>query len=244
MRSRILILVFCAIGLSACASGAPNGVEPPIYQVEEIGRVYEPIAVSDPLEGMNRRLYKFNARFDEAIFLPVVGAYEEVTPSFLRQRVSDFFLNIAEINTFANSVLQASPQKAFPTAFRFIINSTFGVFGIFDVASEMGLQRHSEDFGQTLGYWGVGNGPYVVLPLLGPSNLRDTVGRVTDFLTLAWVTPAEIGDNPAYQTAQYGLQPIDARSRTPFRYHGTGSPFEYEMVRFFYTEMRQIEIGR
>jgi phospholipid-binding lipoprotein MlaA len=176
------------------------------------------------------------------VFLPIVRAYEFVTPDFVRNRVSDFFDNIGEIPTFANAALQLKPEVAGRAATRFIVNTMFTA-GLFDLAGARGIEQVSEDFGQTLGYWGAGNGPFLVLPLLGPSNLRDATGRLGDALLLSWLTPGPVADHPAYIATRFGLQPIDARSRIAFRYYETGSPFEYDLVRLIYTEKRKLDIA-
>jgi phospholipid-binding lipoprotein MlaA len=234
--------------LAGCASGptAPARLEPPQRPwVEVVGPdTPDPIRVYDPIGSTNRRLYKFNAKFDRYILLPVVDVYEDIVPSFLQDRVSFFFLNLGEINNFINSALQANPDKVGTTLVRFVINSTVGIAGLFDPATELGFARQGEDFGQTLGHWGIGDGPYVVLPLLGPSNVRDTIGWAVDALTLAFSIPAGIRGEPAYYGVQYGLRPIDARSRIPFSYHETGSPFEYELLRYLYTEARRVQIAQ
>jgi phospholipid-binding lipoprotein MlaA len=201
------------------------------------------LVVSDPLEDTNRRVYKFNAQLDQYVLVPVVDAYQFVVPSFLRRRVTSFFLNLAEISIFTNSVLQASPSKATPTLGRFMINSTVGLFGLFDVATELGVPRQTADFGQTLAVWGADTGPYLVLPALGPSNTRDAVGTVVDWATLSFAIPGSILDKTRYDYAPTGLQSADARYRVPFRYHSTGSPFEYELVRYAATVARKIEIN-
>ena len=247
--SRLGASVGLAAGLLAgCASGPtePARLEPPQRPWAEVvgPGTPDPIRVHDPIGTTNRRLYKFNAQFDRYILLPVVGIYEDILPSFVRDRVSSFFLHLGEINNFANSVLQAAPAKAGTTLVRFVINSTVGIAGLFDPAGELGLARQSEDFGQTLGRWGVGDGPYVMLPLLGPSNARDAIGRAVDAIALALAIPAGVRAEPAYYGAQYGLRPIDARSRVPFSYHDTGSPFEYELLRYLYTEARRAPIAR
>ena len=135
----------------------------------------------DPLEPMNRAIYSFNDGVDQAIFKPVADAYRAVLPSFVRTGVSNFFSNINDVSIALNSLLQGKPVDAISDVGRVAVNTTAGILGVFDVATEFGLEKHNEDFGQTLGHWGVGDGPFLMLPLLGPSNLRDTVGLVTDF---------------------------------------------------------------
>ena len=136
---------------------------------------------SDPLEPFNRTIFSFNDKVDKAVVKPVASAYREVTPKLVRTGVTNFFGNIADVWSAVNNALQAKPQQAFESLFRFTTNTVFGVAGIFDVASELKIPKHSEDFGQTLGHWGVPSGPYLVLPVLGPSTFRDTAGTVVDF---------------------------------------------------------------
>lgn len=137
-------------------------------------------APRDPFEPFNRAMFSFNEKVDEYALKPVALGYRAVTPRFFRTGVSNLLSNLNAPVVFANDVLQAAPTRAGTTFARFGINSTIGVVGLFDVAKEMGLEKHSEDFGQTLGRWGVAPGPYLVLPLLGPSTIRDGVGSIVD----------------------------------------------------------------
>ena len=137
----------------------------------------------DPLEGLNRGVYKFNDVADKAIIKPVAIAYKTITPSPIRTGFNNFFNNLGSFTTVLNDLLQLKLANAFTDAGRFVINSTFGLAGFIDVAGMDNIRNHKEDFGQTLGYWGVGNGAYLVLPLLGPSSLRDTTGLVFDTFT-------------------------------------------------------------
>lgn len=132
--------------------------------------------ISDPFEDFNRAMYVFNDRLDVYVIGPAATAYEVATPRLFREGVGNFSGNLGEPVTFANQILQGKPGPALDTFFRFGINSTIGILGIFDVASEMGLKGQDEDFGQTLAVWGVDSGPYIVLPLLGPTTPRDFVG--------------------------------------------------------------------
>lgn len=135
---------------------------------------------ADPLEPLNRGIYRFNDVADKTVLKPVARAYKAVTPVPVRTSVRNFFSNLDDVLVTANELLQFKFRNAAGDASRVIFNTTFGVAGLFDVASAWGLEKHDEDFGQTLGYWGIGNGPYLVLPLLGPSTLRDTLGLVVD----------------------------------------------------------------
>ena len=209
----------------------------------EEGEVYA-VDVYDPLEGLNRRVYKFNALFDEFIFLPVINGYETITPEFARTGISNFFTNIGEITTFANEVLQFKLEAAGKTVFRFVANSTVGLFGFFDVTSYEGIPRTKEDFGQTLGHWGAGDGPFLVLPVIGPSNLRDTAGLATDTVAFVLADPLTLSSKQTEYPAILVLNIINQRYTQPFRYYETGSPFEYDLIRFLYTEKRRADIER
>jgi phospholipid-binding lipoprotein MlaA len=197
---------------------------------------------NDPWEEWNRRVYHFNQRFDEWVYLPVVNGYRYVTPRFVRSGVSHFFANLGEVPSLANHLLQLQGQDAMHTTARLLFNTILGVGGLWDPASHMGLERRSEDFGQTLGYWGAEEGPYLVLPLLGPSNLRDTGGLAFDSLLGSAVNPAAQAGLTEQATPYYGLMAIDRRHINEFRYGQLNSPFEYEKVRYVYTEARRLQI--
>jgi phospholipid-binding lipoprotein MlaA len=142
----------------------------------------------DPLEGLNRGIYKFNDTADKAVIKPIAGAYKAVLPGPVRSGVGNFFSNLSTLTSAINNLLQFKLGNAFSEAGRFVINSTFGLAGVIDVASMDKIEKHSEDFGQTLGHWGVGNGAYLVLPFFGPSTLRDTTGLVVDTLAFDPIT--------------------------------------------------------
>jgi phospholipid-binding lipoprotein MlaA len=134
----------------------------------------------DPLEPMNRAIYNFNEKLDRVLLIPVAKGYKAVMPGFAQTGVRNFFSNVNDVAVLANDVLQFRLQSSTSDVLRIGFNSSFGFLGLIDIASEMGLDKRSEDFGQTLGRWGVGNGPYLVLPFFGPSNFRDTAGLVVD----------------------------------------------------------------
>ena len=193
----------------------------------------------DPLERMNRFTYRFNARFDEAVFLPVANGYRRV-PSPIRLSIHNFFANLSEVTSTVNYVLQVRPGGGVRSLGRFAINSTLGIGGLFDVATRLKLENEPTGFGDTLSIWGVHPGPYLVVPLLGPATLRDGVGFLGDF-------GIEYGINVAnlYRgNISWGLDVvngIDKRANTSFRYYGSGSPFEYETIRFLYVHKELIE---
>jgi phospholipid-binding lipoprotein MlaA len=135
---------------------------------------------ADPLEPLNRVVFSFNDTADNAVVKPVARAYRAVVPGIVRTGVSNFFSNLEDVWISVNDVLQGKFQQGVDDFGRVLFNSTFGIAGIFDFASELGFQKHNEDFGQTLGSWGVGSGAYLVLPILGPSTIRDGFGLLLD----------------------------------------------------------------
>lgn len=134
----------------------------------------------DPLEGFNRAMFAFNDGLDTVLIKPVAKGYDAVLPLPVRTGVTNFFGNIADLFIGVNNLLQGKPDQALSDFGRVVINSTIGILGLFDVATEAGLEKHEEDFGQTFGRWGVGDGAYVVIPFFGPRTVRDTVGLVLD----------------------------------------------------------------
>lgn len=134
----------------------------------------------DPWEGFNRKVFAFNDFADRYVLKPAAKGYQAVTPQFLEDGFHNMFSNLGEVNSILNSLLQAKFRNTADNTGRLLINSTVGLLGFFDVASKLGIDSHDEDFGQTLGYWGVNPGPYVVLPLLGPRTTRDAFGSIPD----------------------------------------------------------------
>lgn len=164
----------------------------------------------DPLEGMNRGIYKFNDTADKAVIKPIAGAYKAVVPSPLRTGVNNFFTNLGTVVTIINDLLQFKLSQAMDDTGRFAINTTFGIAGLIDVASMDNIEKHNEDFGQTLGHWGWKDSTYIVLPFLGPSTLRDTGGLVVDS---AFFDPIYyVEDVPARNTA-LAVKFVDRRSQ-------------------------------
>jgi phospholipid-binding lipoprotein MlaA len=157
----------CALLLIAAAGCATTGERDP----------------RDPFEGFNRGVYRFNETLDDAIARPVATAYTKVVPSGIRDRVRNFFGNLADPLIGVNNFLQGKFEEGVGDWARFAFNSTIGLLGIHDVATDMGLEKHNEDFGQTFGRWGMGPGPYLVLPILGSSTLRDGIGTGLDIYT-------------------------------------------------------------
>ncbi|MDR5904852.1 VacJ family lipoprotein [Franzmannia qiaohouensis] len=162
----------------------------------------------DPWEGFNRRVFVFNDALDRAVLRPVARGYDTITPQPVQTGVGNFFSNLGEPRTALNSLLQGKPGNAGIAATRFLINTTVGIGGLWDFATHMEITGRDEDFGQTLGAWGVGEGAYLVLPFLGPSTLRDTAG-----LPLDWYTyPITHVDDVALRNALRAVQVVDTRA--------------------------------
>jgi phospholipid-binding lipoprotein MlaA len=168
---RAVMVLTVALALTACAT-------PPKDDPEALAEYQK---LNDPIEPTNRGIFEFNLGLDRYVLKPVTGAYRAVFPQPVREGVHNFLQNLRAPVIFANDLLQGSPGRAGTTLVRFVVNSTLGVAGFGDPAAAMGWDQHEEDFGQTLAVWGVGEGPYVMLPVFGPSNPRDLAGRVVDF---------------------------------------------------------------
>lgn len=134
----------------------------------------------DPWQGMNRKTFAFNDAVDQAVMKPLAQGYQKVTPAFMQEGVNNFFGNLEDVGTSLNNFLQGKPGEGVSDASRVVVNTLLGVFGLWDVATPMGLDKHEEDFGQTLGAWGVAPGPYFVIPFMGPSTVRDAPAKIVD----------------------------------------------------------------
>ncbi len=164
---------------------------------------------NDPFENFNRGVWGFNEKLDKVALKPLARGYSKAIPRPMRNRVTNFFGNLGEPKTIVNNLLQGKVGLAYQDAWRFLINTTIGVVGLFDVAGRAGLVKHNEDFGQTLAVWGVKDGPYLVLPLFGPSNVRDGIGRIPD----AYLNPINQIDDSSARIVLRALSVIDARAR-------------------------------
>tara|TARA_Y100001968_G_scaffold41656_1_gene31753 strand:- start:86 stop:772 length:687 start_codon:yes stop_codon:yes gene_type:complete len=191
----------------------------------------------DPFQNLNEKTHNLNQSLDESIATPIAKIYRKVTPDFVEVGVTNFTDNIEDVNIALNNLLQGKVKDGFSDILRFTINSTIGVLGFFDIASSMGLQKHSEDFGQTLAVWGVSDGPYIVLPVLGPSTLRDTLARIPE----AFMTPLLLID---HDRTGYELTAIDLLDKRA-RYLGLESIVigdEYLFYRDAYFQSREFDI--
>lgn len=215
---------------------------PGLDQREFERATFDALDIYDPWESLNRRMYYFNYHLDQWVMLPAVRGYRYVTPRVVRTGVSNFFNNLGEIPTLFNSVAQLKGERAMNTTARLLFNTIIGVGGIWDPASRMGLPRHNEDFGQTLGFYGVPDGPYLILPAVGPSNLRDTAGQVMDFGVEQQVDYFDYAEASGGEPSLTALRLINLRHSTDLRYGLLNSPFEYEKVRYVYTRARELQI--
>ncbi|HWK74152.1 MAG TPA: VacJ family lipoprotein [Povalibacter sp.] len=180
----------------------------------------------DPLEGMNRGIYKFNDTLDRAALKPVAKGYRKITPRWVRGGIGNFFANLSYPTTIVNQFLQGKARLGLRDTGRFLVNSTIGVAGLLDVATPLGLTANDEDFGQTLAMWGVGSGPYLTLPFFGPSSLRDAPSKVFDYflgplvyIDIPWETEAGIRAlNLVHDRSE--LLPLDATLQSAFDPYG------------------------
>ncbi|MBJ6750043.1 VacJ family lipoprotein [Geomonas sp. Red421] len=247
-RGNLLVPLLFLLLLSACSTApvVTGPVEPPLRRYEDLVKPGQPnmLDVKDEVEGFNRGSYRFNYYFDEYLYRPVVRGYEFIMPNYLEDRVSDAIDNLGEITNLTNNLMQFNLKAAGITVSRFVINSTVGVGGLWDQAKKMGLKRQTEDFGLTLGHYGTGSGSYLMLPVLGASNVRDTTGLAADLATSNYLGPVAWINDTTFTYAYSGIYAVDRRHRTPFRYRQTGSPFEYELIRSLYTMKRDYDISQ
>lgn len=217
MPKTALILVIALVALGGCA----------VKQAS-----HDP---ADPWEGYNRGVFAVNDALDTVVVKPVAQGYGFL-PSFLRKRVASFFGNLGDVPNAANNLMQGELERAASDVMRVVINTTFGLVGFFDVASFMKLEKHEEDFGQTLAVWGVGPGPYFVIPVLGPATLRDFTAGIVDFL----MSPLGYLDFGVSRAALTTVEAVDARQRFIAREPLVReiSPDLYSAVRSFYLERR------
>jgi phospholipid-binding lipoprotein MlaA len=196
----LLSIALVSIVLGGCA-GAPvqEGAAAPSSVVD----------TRDPLEGFNRAMYTFNDVFDRYLLKPVAQGYRFITPDIVRTGIANFYSNLREPMTMVNNLLQGKVLEGTSDLGRVVVNTTIGIGGLFDVATHFGLEKHEEDFGQTLGVWGVGEGPYLVLPILGPSNLRDGFGEIPDY----YLYPTTYLDDQRVVWALFAGRMINRRSQ-------------------------------
>jgi len=191
-------------------------------------------ANNDPWESINIRIYTFNSYLDSWVLRPAAIGYTRVIPQPIRTGIENFFYNINDVNVMTNNLLQLKVRDAVSDSGRLLLNTTVGLGGVIDVASNVGLQRHQEDFGQTLGRWGVGPGPYVVLPFFGASTVRDTFGLSADW----FVNPIRHINDEAARNGLFILGQLDLRASL-LDFEGMISGDEYLFVREGYLQQRE-----
>jgi phospholipid-binding lipoprotein MlaA len=191
----------------------------------------------DPFEEVNRATYSFNELMDRMLFTPLAQGYNAVAPAPVNRGVTNFFNNLDDIGSAANNLLQLKVGRAISDVGRVAVNSTLGILGLFDVASNLNLPRYDEDFGQTLGVWGVDPGPYIVLPLIGPSTVRDGAGFAVDF----FFDPVTYLEPESHRWYLWGLQVIDTRADllSASRVLGEAALDPYSFVRDAYLQRRE-----
>ena len=199
--------------------------------------VTAPANPRDPLEPLNRGIYSFNEHVDGLVLKPAAELYRLLLPPIARTGVSNFFSNINDVLVALNNLLQGKVQNAASDVGRVAVNSTIGVLGFIDVATKMGLEKHDEDFGQTLGYWGVGDGPYLVLPFFGPSNFRDAIGRIPDY----YADPVTYVDPSHDRNILWGIRIVNRRAELlgASRVLEAAALDPYEFVRDAYLQRRR-----
>lgn len=194
-------------------------------------------SIQDPWEGFNRKVYKFNEVVDRYTLKPIARGYQWITPQFMQTGISSMHDNLGEIANFGNNTFQLKWRDAGIDVARFGFNSTFGLLGFFDVGSQMGLKRSDQDFGLTLAHWGVPSGPYVVLPFLGPSTLRDAPAKIPDL----FMSVGPYINEDAVKYSVWGMGIIDTRSRLlPLEKMVVGDP--YIFLRNGYLENREFKV--
>jgi len=234
---RLTVLAAAVATLAGCATKPPA--------TDTMARVaYE--EANDPFEPANRVMYSIDQGFDKVLFRPVVKVYRTVVPARGRQSVGHFVDNLRSPITFAHDVLQAEPERAGITLARMVINTTIGFFGFFDVATEIGLPFHSEDFGQTFAKWGLDSGPYVYVPILGPSSFRDGIGFAIDAFAvdpLSWYDRGD-GSEGWVQWTSFGLLLLDTKDGTQDALDELkkSSIDSYAALRSAYRQIRENEI--
>ncbi|NVN92392.1 MAG: VacJ family lipoprotein [Desulfuromonadales bacterium] len=248
---KLIITSVLILTLTGCAGRSALLLDeaPPLHSVSEFSDDENVSRTRDPWETFNRSIYKFNYEADRFVFLPVVAGYETVVPRFARTGVSNFFANFSEVRTFYNCILQAKGKKSLVTLGRFLTNSTIGIGGLLDPATAFGWRRESENFDHTLEAWGVDTGPYLVLPILGPNTIRSAGGFVVDS-GVRWAIMSAIdpfggtGARTEIEIGTTALENVDLRHRESFRYYDSDYPFEYYMVRYLFSERRELKILR
>ena len=248
LAAPLRLIGLCLAGVVVATGAAAQTAEAPAPRPERANVAPEalpdaPVAY-DPWRPMNRGLFAFGMGLDHAVFAPVAHGYMKVTPAPVRNRVSSVVYNLSEPSTVLEDVLQGHPKRAGRAAGRFVVNSTVGLLGLFDVATRWGLEPHESDFGQTLGRYGAQPGPYIFVPVIGPSNLRDGIGRIVDVAT----DPIGFLTGPITSTAggvRYGVTALDQRALSDPAFEALKDATDpYVTTRSAYTQYRADAVRR
>ena len=217
---KVVVVLCLAMNLVACANLGSKG---------------DP---RDPIEGFNRGVYSFNEKLDQSVVSRLAKFYQAITPDFVDQGISNFFSNINDIVVIINDVLQFKIGQAFSDLTRFVFNSTLGIGGLFDVSTNIGYTKHNEDFGQTLAKWGFGSGPYLVVPVLGPSTLRDIAGYA---VASTMVSPLSYIDSTPQYMGVMALNYVDFKADllSAERLMQEAAVDKYEFTKSAYLELRE-----
>lgn len=241
-------IMLMSIIFTGCAATRTEitAIAPPMHVASEFNDDERLIGVNDPWEEFNLEMYRFNYNFDKYIYLPVVAGYEFITPVAVQRGITNFFENIGEIRNLYNNLFQFKGKRSLITLGRFLTNTTIGIGGFFDPATPLGLKEQYEDFGQTLGWWSVGAGPYLVVPVLGPNTVRSTGGFAVDAGIRYAILSAPLENNLENGTlVSYGVnavEAVDARHKISFRYFESGYPFEYYIMRYLYLKYSDFQL--
>jgi phospholipid-binding lipoprotein MlaA len=222
-KLRVMLITAAIVAMTGCAS--TSGYSDP----------------RDPIEGFNRVMFQFNEVLDKILIKPLAKGYRAIMPSPVDKGITNFFSNLDDVGSAINNLLQFKLKRSASDVGRVVVNSTVGILGFIDVASNMNLDKHGEDFGQTLGAWGIGQGPYIVLPIFGPSGGRDAIGTVADWFTdpVTYVEPVRV------RNSLYGLRAIDKRADLL----GASNVVEeaaldkYEFIRDAYLQKRESDVN-
>ncbi len=222
-KLRVMLVAAAVVALSGCAS--TSGYSDP----------------RDPIEGFNRVMFEFNEVLDKVLLKPLAKGYRAVMPSPVDKGITNFFSNLDDVGSAINNLLQFKLKRSASDVGRIVVNSTVGILGFIDVASNMNLEKYGEDFGQTLGVWGVGHGPYIVLPIFGPSGGRDAIGTVADWFTdpVAYVEPVDV------RNTLFVLRAVDKRADLlgASRVVDEAALDKYEFMRDAYIQKRENDVN-
>ncbi len=231
--TKISMALIFSLVITGCSSVDKKELSPrevAMMEVEEDKRVL--FGKDDYLSGYNTRMYRFDIGLDRYVTSPVLKTYDYYTPDFVQDRVKNFFSNLGEVGTFANLLLQLRVKDSLETLGRFAFNSTIGIFGTFDVATDMGLDKHSESFSETLAYYNVGAGVPLVIPFLGPTNIRTAVGAGINGYGTAQVEPYKFADINTSETPYTVTSAFQLRKNLGLFYGDTDYVFEYEYLKY------------